>query len=90
MRPQEVGGIATQSNDAYLAHDWYVSLTPSQLEAYVRYLYIALQEHAYDPDSKTQRNRRINWDGGQNNFGHKHKGIWQKIAKAIQIGRAHV
>jgi hypothetical protein len=84
MRPQEAGAIATRANDAYLADDWYKALTPSQLEAYIRYVFIALKEHAYDLDSRAQRSRRINWDGGENNFGHKHKGIWQKIAKAIR------
>jgi hypothetical protein len=84
MRPQEAGAIATQANDAYLAHDWYRALTPSQLEAYIRYIFIALKEHAYDVDCRAQRNRRINWDGGENNYGHKHKGIWQKVAKAIK------
>jgi hypothetical protein len=84
MRQHEAGAIVTRANDAYLAHDWYRALTPSQLEAYIRYVFIALKENAYDVDSRAQKNRRINWDGGENNYGHKHKGIWQKVAKAIK------
>lgn len=89
MKPQGVGAIAKPVHDEdYLSYDWYRQLTPAQLEAYIRYLFIALREHEYDVESPVHTARRVNWDGGTNQYGHAHKRIWTKIADAIKKAKA--
>lgn len=88
MKPQGVGVIESPIDEKYLAYDWYTSLTATQLEAYVRYLFIALRENAYDVDAPAQTKYRLNWDGGENNYGHKHKRIWSKIVSEIRKYKA--
>lgn len=83
MRLQEVGAPASRDN-RYLDYEWYRQLDQSQLEAYIRYLFIALNENAYDLDSPAHRNKRVKWDGGDNNYGHRHKRIWNKIAAVVK------
>lgn len=83
MRLQEVGARATK-DDALLDCEWYRRLSRPQLEAYIRYLFIALRENAYDVDSPAQRNYRVRWDGGSDNYGSHFKSIWNKIAALVQ------
>jgi len=83
MRLQEVG-VTEKRDGQYLDHDWYHRLTARQLEAYIRYLFIALKENAYDLDSPAQVQTRIQWDGGTDNFGTKRKKVWNRIATAIR------
>ena len=88
MKPQGVGAIAKPVNDEeYLSYDWYRQLTPVQLEAYIRYLFVALREHEYDVEAPVHTARRVNWDGGTNQYGHTHKRIWTKIAAAIKAAK---
>jgi hypothetical protein len=83
MRLQEVGGIAS-SDAKYLDHEWYRQLSSEQLDAYIRYLFIALKENAYDVDSPAQRMRRHNWDGGKDYFNTKRKKVWSQISATIR------
>ena len=83
MKLQGVGATRAQ-NDQYLDHDWHLKLTPRQLEAYIRYLFIALKENAYDFDSPLQIRPRSKWDGGTDNFGVKHKRVWNRVAAVIR------
>lgn len=84
MKLHEVGGKETSVNPAYLEHDWYRQLSTTQLAAYIRYLFIALKENAYDPDSPAHKRRRSKWDGGTDDFGVKHKRVWSRIAAALK------
>lgn len=94
MRLQEVGGL-TDSNDAYLfdslQSSWHSrTLTPAQIAAYIRYLFIYLQEGVADWDSPEHTNPRRHWDGGRTPDGTRHKNIWQAILqKNIQPAGAH-
>jgi len=82
MRPQGVG--AAEKHDAqYLQYDWHRQLTPKQLKAYIRYLFIALKENAYDPDTEPHR-KHLKADGGKDSFGTKSKDIWTEIARQIR------
>lgn len=88
MRLQEVGGRSL-SDEKYLLHAWHRSLNPAQLEAYIRYLFIALKTKNYDYTSSEHTTIRRKWDGGINNFGTRFKRVWNKIAKGIQHCNAH-
>lgn len=88
MKPHGVGGIESPIYDKYLSYDWYKALNRDQLEAYIRYLFIALSEHAYDVDARAQKSKRVHWDGGVNNYGCKQKCVWAKIADAIRANDA--
>lgn len=82
MRLQEAGAIP-QNNERYLAHDWHKRLTPRQLEAYIRYVFIALKTHAYDLDSAEHKTTKLRWDGGKDYHGNNYKRVWNRIADRI-------
>ena len=87
MRLQEVGGVATRDGK-YLRHDWYRYLTPEQLAAYVRYVYIALKDQVFDWDTPNHTIKRKSWDGGKNGYNQNQKNIWPDIVTAINRNNA--
>jgi hypothetical protein len=87
MRPQGVG-VAESSDAHYLQYDWHRHLTPKQLEAYIRYLFIALKENAYDPDTPAHTTKKTKWDGGRDSFGTNCKNIWSEIARQVRAAEA--
>lgn len=88
MMLQKVGGSAS-NNAAYLKSDWHKQLNNEQLEAYIRYLFIALKTKSYDPNSREHTTVRKNWDGGVNSFGTRFKRVWNRIAKGIRSVDGH-
>lgn len=88
MRLQEVGGLA-ETDDVVLDAYWFRHLTTKQLTAYVRYLFIYLQEGAADWDTPAQSKPRPHWDGGKTPDGVNHKSIWDKIVRGIRQLDAH-
>jgi hypothetical protein len=84
MRLHAVGDNATSVDPIYGTPDWHLRLSPQQLAAYVRYLFIALKENAYDVDSPAHNRKRFKWDGGTDAYGVKHKRVWNRIASAIR------
>jgi hypothetical protein len=83
MRLQEVGGLA-DTDDVILDPEWYRALTTKQLAAYVRYLFIYMQEGVADWDLPAHADARPYWDGGTTPDGVKHKSIWARIIPAIK------
>ncbi|NBT75176.1 hypothetical protein EBZ80_15215 [bacterium] len=71
-----------------LSADWYQLLTPAQKIAYTRYQYIYLNDRVADWDAHAHVRRRLNWDGGKDNFGVKHTPIWGKIVRAAESAGA--
>jgi hypothetical protein len=88
MRLQEVGGLA-EVNDVTLDPEWFQNLTAKQLAAYVRYLFIYLQEGVADWNSSAHSEPRPHWDGGKTTDGVKHKSIWDKVIRGIRQIGAH-
>lgn len=84
MRLHEVGDNETSADLSYLAADWHLRLSPAQLAAYIRYLFIAVKENAYEPDAPAHSRKRFKWDGGTDAYGVKHKRVWGRIASAIR------
>lgn len=82
MKLQGVGG--RNKAEALLSHDWFRRLTQSQLEAYLRYLFIYMREGVKDWDTPAHTRPRVHWDGGKDDKGCKHKNIWKLIAAQIQ------
>lgn len=82
MRLQEAG-VIPQTDARYLSYDWHKNLTSRQLEAYVRYLFISLKTHVYDPSAPEHTNRRLRWDGGRDGFGSNYKSVWNKIVQKL-------
>lgn len=87
MRLQEVGG-RKQEEAGLLNHEWFQSLTPAQLEAYIRYLFIYMRDGVADWDTPTHSKPRVHWDGGRDDKGCKHKSVWNLIARQIQRNTA--
>jgi hypothetical protein len=68
--------------------DWHTQLTDEQFAAYVRYQYIRLYSLDWDWDSPAHNKTRVNWDGGKDRFGVKHKPVWSKITRIIRQFKA--
>jgi hypothetical protein len=83
MRLQEAGAIP-QNSLRYLDHDWHKQLTSRQLEAYIRYVFIALKTHSYDLDATEHRTKKLKWDGGVDFHGNNYKRVWNKIVDKIR------
>lgn len=66
-----------------LSPDWYKSLSPQQLMAYVRHAYIWRQTGNTSLESPEQRRKVVNWDGGENSFGVKYTAVWPRVVKHI-------
>lgn len=78
MKLQKAGEIPADDS-CFLETDWYKRLNKSQLEAYVRYLFVAHKTKAYSPEAIEHRQKKLKWDGGCDSYGTRYKRLWSKI-----------
>lgn len=88
MKLQGVGG-RKRDEAALSSPEWFQDLTQSQLEAYIRYLFIYMREGVADWDTPAHADHRPHWDGGKDTKGCRHKSVWNLIANRVKANSAN-
>ena len=86
MRPNGAGAV--QDLPIELTPNWHLSLNDHQLAAYIRYQFIRLHEKVWDWNEPAHNRTRARWDGGKDNFGVNHSGVWSRIIKQVRTNNA--